>query len=248
MKLFYQLTRNYGGAVILLTVLVRLAMFPLTQKSSESMKKTQQRMKVIQPEVDAVKEEFRGDPQRMNVEMMKVYRKYGVNPMGAMWGCLMILPQMPIFFAMFTMLQNSAELRGAPFMLWIDDLTAPDLLFTVFGLPVRALPFVMTAGTLLQQRMNPAATAMGGGQQRMMMYLMPLLFFFMFYNMASGLNLYWGASTLIGVAQQAFVNKFGKTGGDEEHLTAADLEREARAAQKKKQRQRRARPRSPLLR
>lgn len=247
LKLFHALFRNYGVAIIILTILVRLAMYPLTKKSSEAMKKSQSQMKIIQPMVDEVKKKYSADPQRMQVETMKVFRKYGVNPMSGMWGCLMMLPQMPIFFAMFTMLQNSAELRGEPFMLWIDDLTAPDMMFSIFGLPVRALPILMTVGTLLQQRMLPAASPMGGNQQKMMMYLMPLIFFFLFYNWASGLNLYWGASTLLGVGMQFLVGKFGKQ-EEEEQLTPADLERRARLERKKKQRRRRTPARPSLLR
>ncbi len=247
LKLFHALFRNYGVAIIVLTILVRLAMYPLTKKSSEAMKKSQSQMKIIQPMVDEVKKKYSTDPQRMQVETMKVFRKYGVNPMSGMWGCLMMLPQMPIFFAMFTMLRNSAELRGEPFMLWIDDLTAPDVMFSIFGLPIRALPILMTVGTLLQQRMLPTASPMGGKQQKMMMYLMPLIFFFFFYNMASGLNLYWGASTLLGVGMQFLVGKLGKQ-EEEEQLTAADLERRARMERKKKQRRRRSPARPSLLR
>lgn len=247
LKLFHMLFKNYGAAIIVLTILVRLAMYPLTKKSSEAMKKSQSQMKIIQPMVDEVRQKYSADPQRMQAETMKVFRKYGVNPMSGMWGCLMMLPQMPIFFAMFTMLQNSAELRGEPFMLWIDDLTAPDMMFSIFGLPIRALPILMTVGQLLQQRMLPSASPMSGKQQKMMMYLMPLIFFFIFYNMASGLNLYWGASTLLGVGMQFLVTKFGKQ-EEEEHLTPADLERRARMARKKKQRRRRPPARSPLMR
>lgn len=234
LKLFHSGLRNYGLAIVLLTLLVRGAMFPISQRSSQSMKQMQQRMKIIQPDLDAVRAKHKADPQRVNAETLKIYRKYGVNPAGQLGGCLMIAAQMPIFFAMFAMLRNAAELRGAPFTLWIDDLTAPDMLVSVGGFPIRILPLVMTVGTLLQQKMNPAAGSMAGGQQRMMMF-MPLIFLFMLYNMASGLNLYWGISTLLGVGQQFFVNKYGKSTGEED-LTAADLERMANQARKKKRR------------
>ena len=108
------------------------------------------------------------------------------------------------------------------------------MLVSVFGFPIRILPLVMTVGTILQQKMNPASGSMAGGQQRMMMF-MPVIFLFMLYNMASGLNLYWGISTLLGVGQQFLVNKYGKSTGDED-LTAADLERMANQARKKKRR------------
>ncbi|MBT7100179.1 membrane protein insertase YidC, partial [Candidatus Poribacteria bacterium] len=234
LKFFHSGLRNYGLAIVLLTILVRGAMFPISQRSSQSMKQMQQRMKIIQPDLDEVRRKHKADPQRVNTETLKIYRKYGVNPAGQLGGCLMIAAQMPIFFAMFSMLRNAAELRGAPFVLWVDDLTAPDMLVSVFGFPIRILPLVMTVGTILQQKMNPASGSMAGGQQRMMMF-MPVIFLFMLYNMASGLNLYWGISTLLGVGQQFLVNKYGKSTGDED-LTAADLERMANQARKKKRR------------
>ena len=237
LKFFHGGLRNYGLAIVLLTLLVRGAMFPISQRSSQSMKQMQQRMKIIQPELDEVRSKHKSDPQRVNTETLKIYQKYGVNPAGQLGGCLMIAAQMPIFFAMFSMLRNAAELRGAPFMLWIDDLTAPDMLLSVGGFPIRILPLIMTGGTLLQQKMNPAAGSMAGGQQRMMM-MMPLIFLFMLYNMASGLNLYWGISTLLGVGQQYMVNKYGKSTGEEE-LTAQDLERMATKAKKQKRQRRR---------
>ncbi len=234
LKFFHKLMLNYGVAIILLTIVVRVVLYPLSQRSSESMKKMQTRMKIIQPFIDEVRSKFSDDPQRVNTETMKVYRKYGVNPAGQLGGCLVMLAQMPIFIAMFQMLRNAAELRGEPFVLWITDLTAPDLLFTVAGIPVRILPLFMTAGTILQQKMNPAGGTMGGSQKTLM-YMMPLMFLFILYNMASGLNLYWGASTLLGVGQQFLVNKYGKSSG-EENLTAADLERMATQERKRKRR------------
>ena len=234
LKLFHGLLRNYGAAIILLTIVVRGLLFPLSQHSSESMKRMQTRTKIIQPFLDEAKRKFKDDPQKMNSETMKIYRKYGVNPAGQLGGCLVMAAQMPIFIAMFQMLRNAAELRGEPFTLWITDLTAPDLLFTVAGVPIRVLPLFMTAGTILQQKMNPAAGTMGGSQ-RTMMYLMPLMFLFILYNMASGLNLYWGVSTILGVAQQYLVGKYGKSTG-EENLTAADLERMATNERKNKRR------------
>lgn len=232
LRAFDALVRNYGVAIIILTVLVRLAMYPISQRSSESMKRMQTRMKIIQPELEAVRQKYRDDPQRMNAEMMKVYRKYGVSPVGQLGGCLMLLLQMPIFIAMYRMLGTAAELRGEPFLLWIDDLTAPDSLFVVAGFPIRALPLLMTVGTILQQRLSMVGVATEG-TQKVMMYLMPVLLLFIFYGMPSGLNLYWGVSTFLGVGQQVLVSKYGKKTGDE-NLTLADLEREARQERKKR--------------
>lgn len=232
LKVFDSLVRNYGIAIIILTILVRLVMYPVSQRSSESMKRMQTRMKIIQPELEAVRQKYRDDPQRMNAEMMKVYRKYGINPAGQLGGCLMLLLQMPIFIAMYRMLGTAAELRGEPFLLWIDDLTAPDSLVVVAGFPIRALPLLMTAGTILQQRLSMVGVATEGAQ-KVMMYLMPVLLLFIFYGMPSGLNLYWGVSTFLGVGQQVLVNKYGKKTG-EENLTLADLEREARQERKRK--------------
>jgi len=237
LKMFDAVVGNYGVAIIILTLLVRLAMYPISQRSSESMKRMQTRMKIIQPELEAVRQKYRDDPQRMNTETMKVYRKYGVNPAGQLGGCLMLLLQMPIFIAMYRMLGTAAELRGEPFLLWIDDLTAPDSLLVVAGFPLRVLPLLMTAGTILQQRMS---TTGAEGAQKTLLYLMPVMLLFIFYGMPSGLNLYWGVSTFLGVTQQYLVNRFGKQTG-EENLTLADLEREAKQERKKK-RARRAFP------
>jgi YidC/Oxa1 family membrane protein insertase len=239
LKAFDAVVHNYGVAIIILTFLVRLAMYPISQRSSESMKRMQTRMKIIQPELEAVRQKYRDDAQRMNAETMKVYRKYGVNPAGQLGGCLMLLLQMPIFIAMYRMLGTAAELRGEPFMLWMDDLTAPDSLLVVSGFSIRALPLLMTAGTILQQRMSSTGSAMEGAQKTMM-YMMPVMLLFIFYGMPSGLNLYWGVSTFLGVGQQLLVNKYGKKTG-EENLTLADLEREAKQ-EKKKKRARRALP------
>jgi YidC/Oxa1 family membrane protein insertase len=233
LKRFYAVVRNYGVAIILLTILVRLALYPITQRSSESTKRMMTRMKIIQPELEAVKQKYRHDSQRAAVEMQKVYQKYGINPAAQLGGCLLMLAQMPVFIAMYQMLAMAGELRGEPFLLWVDDLTAPDLLVALAGFPVRVLPLLMLGGMLLQQAMSPSgATA---GLQKTLTYLMPAMFVFLFYGMPAGLNLYWGVSTLLGVGQQYLVNKYGKSTG-EENLTAADLERMAKQEQKRKRR------------
>ncbi|MDE0227911.1 MAG: membrane protein insertase YidC [Spirochaetaceae bacterium] len=203
---FYRLIPNYGVAIILLTVLIKILFFPLTQKSFESTSK----MSMLGPKIEEIKKKYQGKPEKLNQEMMALYRKEGVNPVG---GCLPLLLQMPIFFALFELLNNAFDLRGAPFISpWIGDLSAPES-FLPFGftLPLlnwdelRILPFVMLGTTLLQSRISQNPSAMQP-QMKMMMYAMPIFFFFILYSMPSGLVIYWTMQNVLSIAQQLYIN------------------------------------------
>ncbi|MGD0922894.1 MAG: membrane protein insertase YidC [Terriglobia bacterium] len=189
-------THNYGWAIVLLTVFINLAMFPLKLKSIRS----GQEMQRISPLVKGIQEKYKGykfnDPrkQRMNQEIMKLYQEHHINPLG---GCLPMALQLPFLYGFYRVLDLSIELRHAPWFAWIKDLSAPDHLYI--------LPTLMIITTFIMQKMTPMATA-DPAQQRMMM-VMPIVFGIMFYNFASGLVLYWLTGTVMGIAQQAFINK-----------------------------------------
>jgi YidC/Oxa1 family membrane protein insertase len=205
LKFFYQLTGNYGWAIIIITLILRIPFIPLINKSQRSMKKMQE----IQPKMAEVKEKYKKDPQKMNKEMMELYKKHKVNPVG---GCLPMLLQIPFFFALYKILLISIELRGAPFMLWIHDLSAPDTLFghipasipLIGGFALGPLPILMGATMILQQKMTP--TSLDPTQNRLMM-LMPVVFTFLFLNFASGLVLYWLMNNIFSIIQQFFANR-----------------------------------------
>ena len=205
LKVFYSVTGNYGIAIILITLIIRIPFIPLMNKSQKSMKK----MQALQPRMAEIREKYKKDPQRMQKELMELYKKNKVNPVG---GCLPILLQIPIFFALYKILMISIELRQAPFMLWIKDLSAPDTLFghlpdfipLIGGFAVGPLPILMGATMVIQQKMTP--TTLDPTQNKLMM-LMPIVFTFLFLNFASGLVLYWLMNNIFSIAQQFYVNK-----------------------------------------
>ncbi|OGR90435.1 MAG: hypothetical protein A2992_01825 [Elusimicrobia bacterium RIFCSPLOWO2_01_FULL_59_12] len=172
-------TKNYGWAIIILTIILQILMLPLTIKSFRAT----MAMKELQPQIAALQKAYKSDPKRLNIEMMNLYKKSGTNPFG---GCLPMLLQLPIFWALFTTLRNAYELQGAPFAGWIKDLSVAD--------PFHVLPIVMGLGMLLQSRMSGAVT---DPTQRQMMYLMPVIFTVMFWSFPSGLVLYWFTQSLV---------------------------------------------------
>jgi YidC/Oxa1 family membrane protein insertase len=199
---YLHVVSNYGVAIILLTILIRLVTYPLTQKSMKSMKKFQ----VISPQLKEVQEKYKGDKERLHQEVMALYKRTGINPMTALGGgCLPMLLQFPFLIALYFALQASIDLRHAPFVLWITDLSAPEDLFSIAGCPIRPLPLVMGATMVLQQRLMPSAGA--DAQQRQMMTIMSVAFIFLFYQFPSGLVLYWFVSNLLGILQQVWVNR-----------------------------------------
>mgnify|MGYP000852042371 CR=1 FL=1 len=194
LNFFHALLPNYGVAIILLTLLVRIVFWPLTHKSTESMK----RMQALQPRLKEIQAQFKGDPQKLQQETWALYREHKVNPMSS---CLPMLIQIPVFIALFTVLRSAVELRFAPF-LWIADLSEPENLFPGL-LPLvpalNILPFFMAGTMLLQSRLTPA---MGDpAQQKMMMWMMPAMMLFMFYSMPSALVLYWTVSQVLAIVQ-----------------------------------------------
>ncbi len=200
LRFFYRYTHNYGVAIILLTILVKILFWPLTHKSYESMKQMQK----IQPLMEKIKEKYKDDRERLNKEMMNLYRTYKVNPFS---GCLPIIVQIPVFFALYRVLCDAIELRHAPFILWINDLSAPDRLFRFsfhvpfmsppYGIPV--LTLLMGATMYIQQKMSPQP---GDPSQAKMMMLLPVIFTVMFINFPSGLVLYWLVNNILSIIQQ----------------------------------------------
>jgi len=202
--IYVNMVANYGVAIILLTILLRVATFPLTQRSMKSMK----RLSTVAPQMREIQEKYREDSARMQEEMMSLYRRTGVNPFSAMaGGCLPMLLQMPFMVALYFALQGSIELRHAGFMLWIDDLSAPEHFVSIMGVPIRPLPLLMGASMVLQQWLTPSTGDEQQAQQRKMMMLMSGVFTVMFYQFPSGLVLYWLVSNLLGIGQQVVVNR-----------------------------------------
>lgn len=189
LKLLYSITHNYGIAIIILTILVRLPFIPIVNRGQKSM----QKLSELQPKLMQLREQYKNDPQKLQKEMMELYRKYKVNPMS---GCLPILLQIPVFFALYKILTIAIELRQAPFMFWIDDLSVKD--------PYYVLPILMGATMLIQQKMTPST--MDPTQQKIML-LMPVIFTFLFLTFPSGLVLYWLVNNIFGIAQQFYINQ-----------------------------------------
>ena len=198
---FYSVVHNYGIAIILVTMLFKAAFWPISQKGMKSMKNMQK----LQPKMAKLKEKYKGDPTKMNQEVMSLYKTYKVNPLG---GCLPMLLQIPVFFALYKVLLQSIELRHAPFMLWITDLSAPDRLYIGFDLPylggLPVLTLLMGASMFFQQKLTP--TTADPTQAKIMMFL-PVVFTFMFLNFASGLVLYWFVNNLLSILQQVLINR-----------------------------------------
>ncbi|MDF7805835.1 membrane protein insertase YidC [Pontiellaceae bacterium B12219] len=204
LNMFHNIIPNYGVAIILLTVLVRVLFWPLTHKSTDSMR----RMQEVQPQIKAIQEKYKKDPQRAQQEVMKFYKENKVNPMG---GCLPMVVQIPVFIALFTVLRNAIELRYSSF-LWIADLSQPENLFAgsipLIG-SLNILPLLMSASMIWQQKLSTPATAATPEQQqqqKMMMFMMPIMMLFFFYSMPSGLVLYWTTSNLLMIGQTGFRN------------------------------------------
>ena len=201
LNFFYGYFGNYGVAIILVTVLIKILFWPIAQKGLKSMKNMQK----IQPKMAKLKEKYKNDSTRLNQEMMGLYKTYKVNPLG---GCLPMVLQIPVFFALYKVLLQAIELRHAPFMLWITDLAAPDRLWIgidipyLGGLPV--LTLLMGGSMFLQQRMTPSPV--DPTQAKIMMFL-PVIFTFMFLNFASGLVLYWLVNNLLTIGQQYIINR-----------------------------------------
>ena len=202
MKASNRVTGNYGIDIILLTILIKILFFPLTQKSMTSMRKMQE----LGPILKTLKEKYKGDAQRLNQETMNLYKTYKINPLS---GCLPMLAQIPVFIALYKGLLVTIELRHAPFFLWVNDLSAPEHLwsFAVAGytVPIRLLPLLMGVSMFVQQKMTPSA-GMEPAQQKMMLF-MPIIFTFMFWSFPTGLVIYWLVNNVLAIGQQMLYNR-----------------------------------------
>ena len=209
MEFFYKLIPNWGVSIIILTILMRFIIFPLTKKSSESSLKMQE----LQPRIQEIQEKHKGNTQKMNEEMAKFYKEAGYNPLS---GCLPLLIQFPLIFAMYNLFNNYFEFRGAMFISgWIPDLSQGDsVMMLPFTVPflgwsdLRILPIIYVVSQLLFGKVTQTpGTAQQNSTMKFMMYGMPLIFFFMFYNAPSGLLIYWTLSNFLTLAQQIIINK-----------------------------------------
>lgn len=201
LDLLYGIVRNWGWAIIILSIAIYLALFPLTVKQMRSMKE----MQMLQPRIEELKKLYKDNPQKLQKETMELYREHKVNPLG---GCLPLLLQMPIFFALYQALIRSVALKGAKF-LWIKDLSQPDRLFIMpFTIPVlgnqfNILPILMTGIMFFQQKGSMAsATSEQAEQQKIMLIIFPLMFGLIFYHMPAGLVLYWFVNSLLTATYQ----------------------------------------------
>jgi YidC/Oxa1 family membrane protein insertase len=208
LEMLHKVCKSYGLSIIILTVLINVLLFPLTQVSYMSMK----RMQLIQPQMNKLREQYKKNPEKLNKEMMELYKKHKVNPFG---GCLPMVLQMPVFIALYVALSKSVILINSQFI-WIKDLSSPDKLGLPFALPmlgkeVHLLPLIMVAGMFFQQKLtqikmegqDPAMES----QQKMMTVIMPVMFGFIFYSMPSGLVLYWLTNTIIMTSYQLYLKR-----------------------------------------
>lgn len=204
LNFFYHLTKNYGLAILVITLLLKLLFTPLTHVSYQSMGK----MQALQPKVKAIQKHYEKDPARLNKELMELYKRNRVNPM---LGCLPMVLQIPVFISFYQVLSGAVEMKGANFIFWIHDLSEPDRLFTLptslpfIGNAINILPILMIGSMLWQQRLTPQ-TASTPGQENMM-YLMPVIFGFVFYNLPSGLVLYWLVNNLLTIFHQLVIKR-----------------------------------------
>jgi YidC/Oxa1 family membrane protein insertase len=187
MKNLYSLLGNYGLVIIVFSILMKVVFYPLTSRSLKSMKKMQE----LQPKLKALQEKYKSEPQKLNAEVMKMWKENKVNPMG---GCLLMLPQLPIFFALFTVFRNTILLRGAEFAFWMQDLSQPD--------QTLILPIIMGLTMFLQQKMT-----MQDPKQKMLVYILPIVFFFLFKGFSTGLVLYWTMFNVLSILETIIIRK-----------------------------------------
>ncbi len=197
-----RVTGNYGIDIIILTILIKILFYPLTKKSMASMRKMQE----LGPIMAKLKEKYKDDRNRLNQETMNLYKTYKINPMS---GCLPMLLQIPVFFALYKGLLVAIELRHAPFFLWIHDLSAPEHLYDLhvlgYALPIRLLPLLMGVSMFIQQKMTPSG-GMDPAQQKVMLIL-PVIFTFMFWGFPTGLVIYWLVNNVLQIGQQIIYNR-----------------------------------------
>lgn len=210
-KMLYSFIGNYGITIILFSIVIKFILFPLSVKQLRST----QKMKLVNPVLTKVREQYKDDQKKIQEETMKVYSEYGINPAG---GCWQIFLQLPILYALFAVLNNAIDLRQQPFIWWINDLSQPDIIlnlpFSLFGIKfISGLALIMGITMFLQQKMT-----ITDPKQKSMVYMMPIMFTLMFAALPSGLNLYYFIFNLLSIGQQVYLEKFSKT-----KLTLADL-------------------------
>jgi YidC/Oxa1 family membrane protein insertase len=205
---FYRLVPNYGVAIILLTIVIKIVLYPITKKSYESTSKMQD----LNPKIQEIKEKYKDNPQKMNQEMSALYKREGVSPLG---GCLPLLLQMPIFIALYGLLNRHFALRGATFIPgWINDLSSPESILNfaptslpVIGSDIRLLPILFVGTQLISSKLMQSPSQGSQGNMKLMTYAMPIVFFFILYDAPSGLILYWTITNLLTVVQQYVIKK-----------------------------------------
>jgi len=212
----YGIFGNWGWAIIALTLVIRVVLYPLTYKGMMSM----QKIKELSPKLKEIKEKYKGDPQRINSATMELYKKHKANPLG---GCLPMLLQIPVFYAIYRLLLNSVELQGAPWLLWVNDLSRMDQYYI--------LPILMGASMFLQQRMTPNNFT-DPMQEKIMKYL-PVIFTFFFLNFPSGLVLYWFVNNLFSILQQFIVNQQFQNQKDAQAIIAKNEAKKENSGSKK---------------
>ena len=236
---FNFITHNYGISIILLTILVKLLLIPLSKKGTESTAK----MSALQPKMQEIQQKYKDDPEAQNAAVAKLYKEEGINPMGS---CLPLLIQFPIFIGLYGLLNKDFSLRGAMFIPgWISDLSIPETIFTLpFSIPflgnkIHLLPILYTFSMIFSMKITQSATTSSQGSGKGMMwfmtYGMPILFFFILYNAPSGLLIYWSMSNLLSIIQQVYTNR-KKVAGFKKEIEEKDAIKAQKKAEKKKRR------------
>ncbi len=220
MNRLYGVFHNYAAAIIVLTLIIKSLLWPIQNKATREMRK----MAALSPKMTELRAKYKDEPQKLNEEMMKMYREYGVNPFS---GCLPMLIQIPIFFGFYAMLGSAIELRNSSF-LWVQDLSQPDTLFRVMGFPVNILPIIMAGSMVWQMVITPKS---GDAMQQRLFYFMPIIFLAFCYNYASGLALYWTTQNIFSIVQLYLTRNRPLPELEKKSVIA---KREAAAAKKKK--------------
>jgi len=206
LDILYHLVHNWGLVIVILSITIYFLLYPLTLKQMRSMKQ----MQILQPQIEELRKTYKDNPQKLNKEIMELYRQYKINPLS---GCLPLILQIPVFFALYQVLMRSVDLKGANFW-WIKDLSEPDRLFhlpgslPILGNEINILPILMTIGMFIQQKFSMSATSGGSAeQQKLMMIIFPFMFGFIFYHMPAGLVLYWFINSVLTLAYQLRTNR-----------------------------------------
>ena len=196
LQFLYRIVQNYGWAIVIFSILIKVALYPLTKKSYDSMKQMQQ----LQPKLKALQEKYKGEPQKLNAETMKLYKTHGINPMS---GCLPLIIQMPILFALFNVFRTTIMFRQADFLGVIKDLSRPDHIIPMGqSISINVLPILMGITMFIQQKKTVTDP-----KQKFMSYFMSIFMIYIFYNLSAGLNLYYFMFNILTIAQELIIKK-----------------------------------------